>query len=60
MENNVPLMKALREILDDHPLACECVVCMALNNGKTLHEGMMQAADVLRHQRDTGVCMRPN
>lgn len=60
MNDKRPIMEELREILDGHHLACKCAVCTAYVKGNTPAEGMMQAADALRHLRGAGLFERPN
>jgi hypothetical protein len=60
MGDEIPIMKELQQILDGHHLDCKCTICTAYTNGNTAAEGMMQAADVLRHQRGAGLFERPN
>ena len=60
MSDEIPIMKELQQILEGHHLACKCPICTAYTKGRTPAEGMMQAADVLRHQRGAGLFERPN
>lgn len=60
MADEIPLMKELIEILAEHELDCKCAICTAYVKGRTPNEGMMQAADVLRHRRGAGLFERPN
>lgn len=55
MSDELPIMKQVDKILETHGLACGCSICTAFIKGATAYEGMMQAADELRYQRDAGM-----
>lgn len=55
MSNEIPIIKQVWQIIETHHLACTCAICTAYVKGRTPAEGMMQAADALRHQRAAGL-----
>jgi hypothetical protein len=52
--DEISIIKEAWQMIETHNLACSCAICTAYVKGSTPNDGIMQAADALRHLRGAG------